>query len=217
MRVLVIAPHGDDEVLGCGATIAKHIDHGDTVRTIVVCAKDVHRYQDLQTQIAQISEVTKYLGIEKTEWLEFPDEQLDRESQSLIKVIETFIFQYKPDTVYVCHPNDMNTDHTAVFNATMIATRPLGKNPPSAVYCYEVLSSTNQYIAQRIPFAPNVYNPVNREHIYKKIKAMSLYKHDFHKFPHCRSFVAIKSLAKLRGSECKSHYAEGFQLVRQVL
>jgi LmbE family N-acetylglucosaminyl deacetylase len=216
MNILVIAPHGDDDVLGCGGTIAKHVNCGDDVYTCIVTMAYTPEWtaKQINERYIEVEEVAKTLGIKEVFHLGLPTVKLDTIPQKNINdMLYNIISKVKPDILYLPHHGDINKDHQIVFESAMVAVRPIG-NIPSRVLCYEVLSSTEWYIQHA--FNPNYYVDIT-DTLEIKIKAMEQYKHGLKQAPHPRSIDGIKSLATLRGFTVGVQSAEAFSLVREIV
>lgn len=220
MRVLVIAPHMDDEVLGLGGTICKHVDQGDTVRVLFVANRAYnHRYDPslIQREKGHALLAKAILGYQDAKFADLNDEQLDDKLAPVIQVIEDCIADFNPDMVYVNHRGDTNQDHKAVFEATMIACRPissLGRHRIRRLLCYEVLSSTDQAPPfKEFNFLPNYYVDISA-FLLRKQQALQCYQTELRSFPHPRSVEGIRVLAQKRGMEVGLPAAEAFIIVR---
>lgn len=220
MNVLVIAPHMDDEVLGAGGAIAKHVENGDCVSVCIVANRAYnHKYDPstIEEEQAATRQAQEILGYQNLCFLNLQDEQLDKALIDVIKPLEIAVANISPDLVYTSHKGDINQDHRAVFEATLIVCRPLGNHPPKRLLCYEVPSSTGQ--GGPFPenfFAPTFYANISTDHLSKKVEAMRCYKREIRPFPHPRSPEGIITFAKKRGSEIGLEMAEGFVVVRDV-
>lgn len=213
MNVLVFAPHNDDEVLGAGGAIAKHVANGDDV---YVCEVTVGRNAQLIKNEAQ--EAHKFLGVNKTYFLDFPVVGLTHlQPMELNKEINKIVQKIKPETVYIPHKGDMHQDHAHVAESAMVALRPVDSPQVNAIYVYETLSETEWNIPSvDNAFIPNVYVDIT-ETIDQKLEAMKCYQSQLYEFPHPRSLKAIKSLSEYRGSTICVENAESFMLVRSIL
>jgi LmbE family N-acetylglucosaminyl deacetylase len=216
MNALIIAPHSDDDILGCGGTIARHVKQGDIVYSCIVTMAYTPEWteQQIQDRNDEIDVVAGILGIKEVFRLGLPTVKLDTIPQKtlndlLFKVIQ----KVKPDVLYIPHKGDINKDHQLVFESSMVAVRPVTK-VPSRVLSYEVLSSTEWY--NQDAFNPNVYIDIT-DTLDIKIKAMEAYKHGLQQPPHPRSIKGITSLATLRGFTIGVEAAEAFSLVREII
>ena len=216
MKVLIIAPHPDDEVLGCGGTIAKHSENGDEIHLIIATRGYTPDWSEefLENRKIEIKESNKILGIKKTYFLNHPTVKLDTIPQkelndSIVKIVD----KIKPDIAYIPFKGDLNKDHRLLFEASLVALRPLN-HKVKKVLSYEILSETEW--GQEIEiFKPNVYVDITKT-FNKKIEAMNAYKSELRKYPHPRSVEALEALAIKRGSEIGVKYAESFYLIREI-
>jgi LmbE family N-acetylglucosaminyl deacetylase len=218
MRILVIAPHPDDEVLGCGGTIKKYTEKGDEVFLIV--ATKGYKPDWSETFLKNIKKWTasaaKKLGIKEVFYLDFPTAKLDTVPQKEINdVILQYLKKISPQILFLPHYGDVSKDHCLIFESTMIAARPKPNNKIKKIFSYEVLSETDWRSAGN-SFSPNFYVDISQT-LKDKLKAMSYYKTELKDFPHPRSLKAITALAQKRGSEAGLKAAEAFILVREIL
>lgn len=219
-RVLVIAPHPDDEVLGCGGTIVKHASEGDEVYLCIVTKAYPPEWSEdeIRERRDEVLRVNKILGVKKTCFLDLPTVKLDTIPQKeLNEVIAQVTNKVHPEIVYIPHGGDVNRDHGLVFDAMMVAARPKPGSVIKKVICYETLSETEW--AAPFPenaFMPNVYIDISGV-LETKLKAMAEYKSELREFPHPRSLEAISALAKVRGTVVGVEAAEAFMLVREIL
>ena len=217
MKVLVIAAHMDDEVLGVGGTMAKHVASGDEVTVCVVCMRAYDHKFDPEVQRqekAAARRATEILGYSEIEFLDLRDELLDERLLDTIVPLEECVNRVRPDIVYTHHRGDSNQDHRAVFQATLIACRPISSHKIRRLLCYEVPSSTD--IAPPLPeyaFQPNYWVDVSLQ-LEKKIGAMRAYVREMKEFPHPRSAKGIEVLAQKRGMEIGMKAAEAFMSIR---
>ena len=217
MKVLVIAPHMDDEVLGVGGTIARHVADGDEV-TVCIVAHRVYGHQfdeeKNRVEVACARAARKVLGYHKTVFLDLPDERLDGCLQDILIGLEKQLEKSDPEVVYVPHRGDINQDHRAVFQAAMIALRPHARPGVRRFLSYEVPSSTDQ--APPFPeysFLPNSYVNI-AEFLGKKLEAFGCYTTEARPFPHPRSGEGLAAVARKRGTESGFPAAEAFVIVR---
>lgn len=215
MRILVFAPHNDDEVLGVGGTIAKYAKQGHEVFICEVTAwlEQKERTQSLQDQACVAHDI---LGVKETIFLNLPVVHL-KETATHIKnrkfcdVVESI----RPNIAFIPHVGDMHIDHTETAMAAMVALRPINNPQLQAIYTYETLSETEWNIPNvSNAFLPTTWSDIT-ETFDKKIEAMKCFTTQLHDFPHPRSIKAIESLANLRGSTIGVRYAESFMAVRE--
>lgn len=218
MKVLVVSAHMDDEVLGVGGTIAKHVSNGDYVTVCFMANRAYnHKYDKkcIREQKNAALKAKKIFGYQEIVFLDLKDEQLDDKAIDILMPLENVFKKISPDIVYLNHSGDTNQDHKAAFNAGIIACRSFANPALSRVLSYEVLSSTDQIPAvKELAFLPNFYVNIDR-YIAKKIEAMECYKAEFKKFPHPRSKSAIIALARKRGVEANLKAAEAFMVLRE--
>lgn len=217
MKVLVIVPHMDDEVLGLGATIARRVEEGDEVHVCVVAHRVYdHRFDERRNQFEMecARRAQAVLGYKDLRFLGLLDERLDTCLQDIIVQLESCVREVDPEVVYVNHRGDNNQDHRAVFQAAMVALRPAANPAIREVLCYETPSSTEQ--APPVPeaaFLPNAYVNV-AGYVERKFQALRCYETEARSFPHPRSEEAVLALAKWRGSESGFEAAEAFLILR---
>ena len=218
-RILVIAPHADDEILGVGGVMARNIAEGNEVYVCVVTRGEEPLFtKELVDKLrAETLAAHKFLGITKTYFLEYPAVMLEgvpryKLNQSIMDVVS----EVEPDEVYIPHAGDMQKDHQLVNEAVMVAVRPKYTHKISAVYAYETLSETEWNIPNTVnAFIPNVYVDIG-SYIEKKKKALAYFATQVSDFPDPRSLEAVEALAKYRGSTVKANAAEAFALIREI-
>ncbi len=218
MNILVIAPHLDDEVLGCGGTIARHLKEADSVSVCFIAHRIYdHKFDKEKSEIEKkhATEAKKVLGYKESVFFELNDERLDASVQDIIIPLEEYVSKVKPQVVYCPFREDNNQDHRAVFDAARVALRPLATAFIKNVYMYEVPSSTEQSpnLAE-CAFLPNYYVEIN-DYIEKKIEAFRCYATENRSYPHPRSEEALRILAQKRGTEVGFRFAEAFMLLRE--
>jgi len=218
--VAAIVAHPDDEVLCCGATLARFADDGATVRVLVLATGlaargtvDPDRLVALRGDSAAAARI---LGTTPFEFRDFPDNRMDGvERLDVVREVEAFLRSSDVDTVITHHPGDINVDHGVVARAVMTAARPLPGSTIRDVWAGEVPSSSEWGLpAER--FVPNLYVDVSGT-IDRKIRALEAYKDETRPFPHPRSCDALRHLAALRGSEAGVPAAEAFAVLRSIL
>lgn len=219
MRVLVIAPHPDDEIIGVGGTIAKRVNAGDEVYVCVVTkGQEIMFDRDyIEQGREECRKADAMLGVSETIFLDFPAVMLETVPRyKLNSGISDQIQRIKPDEVFIPHRGDMQLDHQMVVDATMVAVRPRGNYYPKRVYAYETLSETGWNIPNSVnDFIPTVYEDISK-FIELKLDAMSLFESQLAQFPAARSIEAIEALARFRGATVNVKAAEAFSLVREI-
>jgi LmbE family N-acetylglucosaminyl deacetylase len=218
-RVLVVAAHPDDEVLGMGATIALHTSRGDEVRVLVVTDGSSTQYpEDADTRARKDEEArraARELGVTDYVHLDHPDMRLDTlEHVQVNRVVEEHIVDFVPTVVYAVQP-DVNSDHRVLFDSVAVATRPVPGQPVRRLLTYAPASSTEWTPAAVNWFVPNWYVDVT-ETLERKLAAFAHYETERREYPHPRSDRAIRATAEFHGTTCGCEYAEPFVLVRSV-
>ena len=223
MKVLVFAAHPDDETLGCGGTIYKHKLNNDNVTVVVVTdgyMKDYEdeTYRELKRKHAKDS--CDILGVDEVLFLGYEGARLDMISKAKLNgYISDIVAEYEPDIVYTHHWGDLNSDHHSVFEATIVACRPhhFNQKKVSKVLSYEVLSSSewSGQVGEDF-FTPTFYNVLSKEIVSKKIDAFKCYETEQCIYPHPRSVESVENLAKHRGFNVNTEYAEAFAIVREI-
>ena len=219
MKVLVIAPHPDDEVIGVGGTIAKKAREGHEIYVCVVTKAFPPLFSEEIVEQArnECREADKTLGVVETYFMDFPAVMLEtvpryKLNEGLLKYIQ----KIKPEEVYIPHRGDMQLDHKIIVDATMVALRPKYEHVVKRIYAYETLSETGWDIPNVInEFIPNVYEDITGE-IETKLNAMKLFKSQLGDFPDARSLGAIDALARYRGATVNVNAAEAFSLIREI-
>lgn len=214
-RVLVFAPHPDDEILGCGGVMAKHISNGDEVFVCIATCSKIDKYKVMHENYAR--KVHAMLGVKDTFFLDFPTVELTHIDQRQFNgAFDGIVQKVRPEMVYIPFYGDMHTDHAMVTGAAMVALRPLSAPFVKNIYMYETLSETGwNYPSVEKAFIPNVFSDVS-EYIETKVAAMNMYETKVKKDPHPRSPEGIKALAKYRGGTIGVCYAESFMCVRSI-
>jgi len=212
-KIQVIAAHPDDEVLGCGATIARHARSGDRVQVVFVADGFSSRDNGIDRSV-HAKEASKVLGCEAPTFLNFPDNQLDTVALlNIVKKIEKVIENFQPNIIYTHHLGDLNIDHQIVHKAAITACRPQPDFCVKEIYSFEVLSSTEWSTSNS--FTPNYFVDIS-DTLKLKMLAIKAYDSELRSFPHARSLESIKTLAKYRGSSVGFCSVEAFELQRRI-
>lgn len=212
--VLVIGAHPDDEVLGAGGTMAKHAACGDEVHVLIVTEGTTHQYSDadlIEEKEGHTRACADVLGATGVHFGELPDMQLDNIAHVDINgTIETVCAEIEPDIVYTHSRREVNQDHVAVHDSTLVATRP--GSGVSAVIAYETPSSTD-FAANTDGFTPSLFVDIS-EYVDRKITAFAEYETEIREFPHPRSPDALRAIATTRGAASGVPAAEAFDVLR---
>ncbi|SHK76372.1 PIG-L deacetylase family protein [Desulforamulus aeronauticus] len=213
-RVMVIAAHPDDELLGCGGTIARHAEEGDEVCSVIVCEGESLRYVGLNVnQVAATERAAQILGVSQVHTLKFLDQKLDTYCLvDVIIAIEKVVDTFKPQIVYTHHSGDLNKDHRIVFEAASVALRPLSKHLEE-MYSFYIVGSTE--LAYSPKFEPDTWVNISKT-LQKKLNAFACYESEVRKYPHPRSLGGLENLARYVGNQCYMEAAEMFETVRRV-
>ncbi len=225
--VLVFAAHPDDEVLGCGATIALHARRGDGVHVVILAegatSRDKHR--DRTKRNADISKLAEaahraktVLGVSSLALHDYPDNRMDSmDLLDVIKVIERHVADKKPSIVYTHHAGDLNIDHRIVHEAVMTACRPIPGGQVNSILFFETPSSTEwQAPGPATAFVPNWFVDVSST-LDLKLKALKAYRSEMRAWPHARSLEAVTHLARWRGATIGVQAAEAFVLGKHLV
>ena len=226
-KILVIAAHPDDEVLGCGGAIAKHSDCGDEVHIVIMAegltSRDVKRKVEIRLgeleNLHQSSKTAaKILGASSLKIFDFPDNRMDSlDLLDVVKKIEEVIREIKPDIIYTHHIGDVNIDHQITHRAVMTACRPLPGNNVQTILFFETPSSTEwQTDESAIKFFPNWFIDINK-YMNRKMQALKCYESEMRAYPHPRSYDSVILLAKYRGTTVGMNYVEAFLLGRHFV
>lgn len=217
MRILIIAPHNDDEVLGVGGTIAKYAKNGQEV---IVCEVTAGNLQDemVQQQKREALASHQLLGVSNTVFMNLPVVGLrEMPTRDINSAFLQTITDINPDVVFIPHKGDMHIDHRVVVDAAMVALRPVNLPKLHAIYAYETLSETEWNLPSADnAFIPNCYSDISGE-MNSKLAAMKCHASQLCEYPHPRSLEAIEALAKHRGSTICCMYAEAFVCIRAMI
>lgn len=226
-KILVFAAHPDDEVLGCGATIARHSKSGDEVHVVIlaegVTSRDEKRNREqrrleLSGLNKAASAAKDILGVSSLNIHDFPDNRMDSvDLLDIIKVIELHLERIKPEIVYTHHAGDVNIDHQRVHQAVVTACRPQPMQSVKTILFFEVPSSTeSQTTGSALPFVPNWFVDISAT-LDAKLKALQVYSSEMRPWPHSRSMETVEHLARWRGGSTGVEAAEAFVVGRHLV
>lgn len=225
MKVLVIAAHPDDEVLGCGGTIANHVANKDEVFVMILgdgvasrfTGQGAQQNTSLKIRRQEAKKAADFLGVKQVFLLDFPDNRFDTiPLLDIVKNIEQVKHEINPDIIYTHHSGDLNIDHQITFDAVLTAFRPLPGSSVRRILSFYVNSSTEWHYSGAVSFHPNVFSDISRT-LPQKIAAMEYYKSELCPYPHPRSLKAIEYSMRYWGSCAGFVAAEPFMLVRERL
>jgi LmbE family N-acetylglucosaminyl deacetylase len=213
--VLVVSPHAMDEALGCGGTMARHVEAGDKVETLVLfgdgSGMDAKRRLAAPAAAAVLSSAPpRFVGM--------PENRSDTlPLVDVIAAIEKAVAELLPQTLYVPHGGNLNIDHQTAFRAALTAARPVPGAKVRAIYAYEVPSSTEWApVGVSPPFLPTRFVDITAT-LPKKMRALDCYAAELRDAPHSRSVAGIRALAQLRGHNAGMTAAEAFMVVREIV
>jgi LmbE family N-acetylglucosaminyl deacetylase len=212
--VLAVGAHPDDEVLGPGGTLARHADAGDEVHVLIVTEGATTQYDDdslVETKREEARTCGDRLGVSAVRFGDLPDMRLDDVAHVTVNaVIESAVDDLDPDIVYTHARNEVNRDHVAVHESTLVATRP--DSGVRRVLAYETPSSTEWVGGSTDRFRPTVYVDIG-DTLDRKVDAFGAYETETRTYPHPRSADALRARAKTRGTEAGFAAAEAFELI----
>jgi LmbE family N-acetylglucosaminyl deacetylase len=226
-KIAVIAAHPDDEVLGCGGTIARRVRAGDEVVSLIIAegvtsrdgARDsAIRASDISQMRGAAKAANLTLGVQTVEFGGLPDNRLDSmDLLDVVKLVEDFIERHKPRMVLTHAAVDLNIDHEIVSRAVSTACRPLPASQISSLLFFEIPSSTEwQTNSAKGAFWPNWYEDIGST-LDVKLEALHHYASEMRPWPHPRSYQAVEALARWRGASVGLAAAEAFALGRELV
>ncbi|CAA0154320.1 PIG-L deacetylase family protein [Tenacibaculum maritimum] len=219
-NILIVAPHADDEILGCGGIMKRKSAEGDNVIVLIVTRGTPKMYSD--DKVANVrneaKQSHKLLNVKDTFFLDFHAPELDiTSSAEIARGISKIVKENSIDEMYIPHRGDIHSDHRVVANACYVAARPVNGCSVKSIYAYETLSET-EWAA---PFGDDAFIPNHfvdiTEFIDFKLKAMECFKSQLREFPNSRSLECIESLAKFRGATIGVNRAEAFMIIRTII
>lgn len=222
-KILIVAAHPDDEVLGCGATVARMVREGWQAHTVIlgegITSRDEGRDRskrdaDIQRLRQEVRAANRILGIRDVVLHDLPDNRFDSVPLlDVVKLVEAARRVVGPDIILTHFKGDLNIDHRITYEAVLTAARPCSGRPVREIYSFEVLSSTEWNCP--VSFSPHVFFDVGGE-LKTKLRAMAAYRSETRPFPHPRSPEGIAALARYRGIQAGFAAAEAFECVRMV-
>lgn len=222
-NILIVAPHNDDDVLGCGGIMAKYIKKGINVYVVVVTnghlgAPELFSKEGTERVRWEARQAHQFLGVKETVFLDFPAVNLDSlPAYKLSLALSKVIMDKKIDTMYIPHRGDIHKDHRITFEAALVSARPINNCSVKRIYAYETLSET-EWAAPfgEEAFIPTVFEDITA-YIEIKLEAFRFFTTQIKKFPHSRSPEIIRVLSNYRGSTVGFENAEAFMLIRNVV
>ncbi len=222
--ILILAAHPDDEVLGCGGTIAKLADEGAIINVAFLAdgvysrsVEQTIQQEELQIRRRAAQKACNILGVKSLSFGDFPDNRMDTIALlDITKAVESLITEHQPDTVFTHHAGDLNIDHRRMHEAVVTACRPQYSHPVKTLLSFEVPSSTEwQLTGSAPPFTPNWFVDIAKT-LNRKMAALEAYAAELRDWPHPRSRQGVEHLAHWRGATVGVDAAEAFILGRQL-
>ncbi len=222
-KILLIAAHPDDEILGCGGTAARLVEEGHEVYTMIlgegITSRDETRQgEKREEEIAklkkELNKANNIIGVKEVYLYDFPDNRFDSVPLlDIVKAVEKVKARLKPDILFTHYEKDLNIDHQITYQAVLTAVRPVAEETVKEIYSFEVLSSTEWNYPLR--FSPDCFFDISGT-IDLKVKAMEQYKSELREYPHPRSIKGIRLNAENWGMKVGMAYAEAFKTVRML-
>jgi LmbE family N-acetylglucosaminyl deacetylase len=218
--ILIVAAHADDEALGCGGTLARHVAEGDVVHAVFMSDGISSRADlaegDLELRMSAAADAHKILGLKKVTYLGLPDNRMDSVPfLDVVQSLEAVIQGIGPQVIYTHHHGDLNIDHRITHQAVLTACRPLPGSTVREILGFEVLSSTEWATPQMDPFLPNAFIDISNFLAIKR-KALQAYQVEMRPVPHSRSIEHANYLAWHRGHSIGVEAAEAFVTIRLI-
>lgn len=222
--ILIIAAHPDDEVLGCGGTIAKLSDKGANIHVAFMSdgvfsrgGDQTAKKNELNNRQNSARKACEILGVKSISFGNFPDNRMDTLALlDITQVVEQLIATHNPDTVFTHHGGDLNIDHRITHNAVVTACRPQQGHPVKKLLCFEVPSSTEWQLPGSAPvFDPSLFVDIT-DTLERKLAALDAYSCELRDWPHPRSRKGIEHLNHWRGATVGIDAAEAFIVGRQL-
>ena len=221
-KVLVVAAHPDDELLGCAGAVAWHVECGDEVAVMIMAEGITSRgNSDSEAMLSELKQhagkAASILGLASgPELCGLPDNRMDSMVLlDIVQLVEKKIDEFRPTTIYTHHHGDLNVDHRLTHEAVLTAVRPQPGNCVKNIYTFESVSST-EWGASATPFIPVRYIDIS-SYMDRKLEALACYKGEMRASPHARSLENVKNLAAVRGATIGCVYAEAFVVVREIV
>lgn len=219
MNILCIAPHADDETLGCGGTLLRHRTEGDSIHWLLVTEPRPPIFSDDFTarRRREVAAVAELYGFDSVQCLGLSAAGLDRLSEGeVVEAMRTAIRTVAPDVVYINHRGDAHSDHRVSHDCAMAALKPFRTGKAVArILAYETISETDQVAPGREPFQPNVFVDIT-DTLERKLAIMGHFVGEVQEPPFPREPGAIRAQARVRGATIACTYAEAFMLLREV-
>lgn len=219
-KVLFIAPHPDDETLGCGGTILKHKHYGDSISWLIMTSmfsEDGYTIESIDKRKQQIKKVSQKYQFDQTLFLDLPTTKLDViPTVKIVSLLTEYFDSLLPEVIYVPFRNDIHSDHKITFDAVISASKSFRCPSLKKIMMYEVVSETEFAIAQTCnTFVPNIFSDISKYFV-EKTEIIKLYDGEISQHPFPRSIENITALATFRGATSGCQFAEGFVLLKEI-
>ena len=216
-KVLILSPHADDEILGCGGFISKYSKQNYYINVLILTnankgAPEIYSHEEIKQIRNEAKIANNFIGTKKLSFEDLPALNLNNYPiYKISNIISKYISDINPEIVLIPSVNDINDDHKIIFKAAKVSMRVNKKSNLKKILSYEVLSET-EWNEDEKSFNPNYFVRLDKSDINNKVKAFLKYRSQVKKFPHPRSKEAIVNLSKVRGSQVFTKYAEAFKV-----
>ncbi|MBU1619176.1 MAG: PIG-L family deacetylase [Gammaproteobacteria bacterium] len=219
-KIVVLAPHPDDETLGCGGTLLKHRAMGDEIHWCIATSMNHsadYSEQQKQQRSQVIDDVSRLYPFDSVITLDFKPAELDTvPKKELLQALKAMLEQLRPHIIYLPYAFDVHSDHQMLFQAMISATKSFRAPYVEKILCYETLSETDFALSPlNIQFQPNMFVDISM-FAEKKYRILDLYSDEFKAHPFPRSIEAVKALGTLRGAQARCIVAEAFILLKEI-
>ncbi len=216
-KILILSPHADDEILGCGGFISKYSKKNYHIHVLILTnankgAPEIYSSENINLIRSESKIANKFIGTKKLYFENLPALNLiNYPIYKITNIINKYIIDTNPEIILIPSANDIHDDHKIIFKAAKVSIRPNKKSNLKKILSYEVLSET-EWNEDGKSFNPNYFVSLSKSEIHKKVNAFLKYKSQVKRFPHPRSKEAIINLSKVRGSQVFKKYAEAFKV-----
>lgn len=216
-KILILSPHADDEILGCGGFISKYSRKNFHISVLILTnankgAPELYPAREITKLRNEAKKANKTIGTNKLYFENLPAINLNNfPSYKITAIIDKYIARINPHIILIPSKNDIHEDHKIIFKAAKVSIRPNRKSNLKKILSYEVLSET-EWNEDGKNFNPNYFIDLQKSDINKKVKAFLKYKSQVKKFPHPRSKEGIINLSKIRGSQIFKEFAEAYKV-----
>lgn len=221
--ILIVAAHPDDEILGCGGTMARHASEGDRVHVLILADGETARDpkasgSSIQSRQDAARAAASEVGALAPVFAGLPDNRMDGvDLLDVVKIVEKNVADIGPETIFTHSPGDLNIDHQITCRAVMTAARPLPGSPVRRINLFEIPSSTEWALPHSsTAFLPNAFVDIT-DFLDRKVAALAHYAGEMRDWPHARSIESVEALARLRGGSIGRPAAEAFMVARDIV